>query len=444
MTQREGGPAADPHGGLFLLGPQDHPDLHDSPELPDFHDPHDSGYLLDDYDTVEADVGRRAGGRATRGGHSGGHASKRRRRNRGLVAVLAALFIVVAAVGVYLVVSPIYRYLNPDDYAGSGTGTVIVTVHADDGATQIGTELHDRGVVASVRAFTNAAADDDRSTTIQPGSYRLRKHMSASSALTLLLEPSSRLNNDVLVPEGATTFDVTAALTTPQCSASSAQSTRCGPGLPAADVARALKDVKALGVPTEYTINGTTPTSVEGFLFPATYPIAGNSTAVEALQQMVNNFTENARQTNFTSAAKALHITPYQQLIIASIAQGEAKFADDYPKVARVILNRLAVHKPLQIDATSVYGAKLKGLDPRKVIYHQLDSPYNTYLYSGLPPTPIGNPGTEAMDGVTKPTPGKWMFYVNGDAEGHLAFFTSEAEFVKAAAKCRAHHWGCG
>jgi UPF0755 protein len=164
----------------------------------------------------------------------------------------------------------------------------------------------------------------------------------------------------------------------------------------------------------------------------------------DALQQMVAKFTDQARSTNFTAQAKALHITPYQELIIASIAQGEAKYAQDMPKVARVILNRLAAGRPLQIDATSAYAAKLKGLDPTKVIYAETKGPYNTYQHAGLPPTPIGNPGVSAMQGAAHPAAGNWLFYVNGDAAGHLFFTHSEAAFTRAVAKCRANHWGCG
>jgi UPF0755 protein len=425
----------DPSGSLFGAVELDHAG-----------DRGDDYYLLDGYDTAEADDGRRGhrGERATSNHHGGRHSRTRRRRNRRFVLLFVALFLAVVAVGAYLIVTPIYKYLHPSDYSGAGTGEVLVTVHADDGATQIGTELHNHDVVASVRAFTNAAADNVKSKNIQPGSYRVHRHMSAKSAVQLLLDPTARVNDDVLVPEGVTTLDVTRALTAAPCTSKSDTSTRCGPGLGAAAVRSALTNVKALGVPTEYTVSGRTPASVEGFLFPATYLVPDKTTASDVLQQMVNNFAEHARQTDFTASAKSLHITPYQQLIIASIAQAEARYVTDYPRVARVILNRLAAHKPLQIDATSAYGAKLKGLDPTKVIYSQLNSPYNTYTHLGLPPTPIGNPGIEAMNGAAHPSAGaNWVYYVNGDKQGHLAFFASATEFDKARHKCHVEGWGC-
>ncbi len=350
----------------------------------------------------------------------------------------------VVVVATFLVVLPIYHYLVPRDYSGTGTGSVVVEVHPNDDASAIAKTLHDDGVVASERAFKDAANNNPKSRNIQPGSYKLHHHMSAKSALNLLLDPASRVKSDVVVTEGATTLDVVKRLTAPPCGSVTDASTLCGPGMDKAEVTKALQNVKALGLPTDYLANGKTPLSVEGFLYPATYYFPARTTPTEALGQLISNFTDQARTTNFTAAAKANHITPYQQLIIASIAQAEAKFPDDFAKVARVLLNRLAAGMPLQVDATSAYAAKLKGLDPTKVIYNQVDGPYNTYRHRGLPPTPISNPGAEAMDGAAHPATGNWIYYVNGDAAGHLFFTKSETEFARAAAKCKANNWGCG
>jgi UPF0755 protein len=421
QRDRESTTDSDPHGLLF--------------------GPSDEGSFFDD-ESHTGNIPRvarvsRSESRAAASRHT------QRRRNRRVVGIVAALFVLVVAVATWLVVLPIYHYLNPQDYSGSGTGVVVVTVRANDDASAIGKTLHDKGVVASVRAFTDVASNNSKSKTIQPGSYRLHEHMSASKALALMLDPASRVKSDVVVTEGATTLDILKRLTSAPCSASANASAVCGPGLAKVDVERALKNVKALGLPTDFKVGGKAPVSAEGFLFPATYFFPDNTVASDALQQMIEKFTEQARSTNFTARAKALHLTPYQELIIASIAQSEARYPDDFPKVARVILNRLAAKKPLQIDATSRYGARLQGLDPNKINYPQFDSPYNTYLHDGLTPTPISNPGADAMDGVSKPAPGNWLYYVNGDKDGHLYFTNSESAFVKAVHKCQVNHWGC-
>ena len=369
-------------------------------------------------------------------------------------------FLLVIGVCVWLVGLPIYRYLNPADYSGSGTGAVVVTVHANDGAHQIGTTLHREGVVASVHAFTKAASDNDGFANVQPGSYTLKHHMSAAAAVRALLDPRTRIDRNVLVPEGATTLDVAKRLSMPPCTKTSPADTVCGEGLPVASVRKALTDVDALGLPTDYSVNGKPPTSAEGFLFPATYTFDDKTSATNALQQMVSQFTDSVRSTNFTARARALHLTPYQELIIASIAQAgagasagtgkepsiaqaEAKYAQDMPKVVRVILNRLAAHRTLQIDAISAYGAKLAGLDPAKVVYSTLPGAYNTYTHLGLPPTPIGNPGAEALKGAAHPAAGNWLYYVNGDADGHLVFTNSPTQFAKDQKLCHDKGWGC-
>ena len=372
-----------------------------------------------------------------------GHRARRQRNRRAMI-ILSLLLVAVVAVATWLVVLPIYHYINPADYSGRGTGSVVVEVRPNDDASAIAKTLHEDGVVASERAFKDAANDNSKSRSIQPGSYRLRRHMSAKSALALLLNPISRVRSDAVVTEGMTMADVVKRLTAPPCENGAGSSATCGPGLDKAQVLAALKDVKALGLPTDFLVNGKTPPSAEGFLYPATYFFPAKTSAVEALGQLITNFTDQARSTGFTAAAKAHKITPYQQLIIASIAQSEAKYPDDMPKVARVILNRIAAKKPLQIDATSSYACKLAGTPADKCIYSSVPGPYNTYNNDGLPPTPIGNPGADAMDGAAHPATGNWLYYVNGDADGHLFFTNSEAAFLKAAATCKRNHWGCG
>jgi UPF0755 protein len=367
-----------------------------------------------------------------------------RRRNRRVIAAMAVVLAAAIGIAIWLVVLPVYHYFSPSDYSGNGAGTVVVEVHANDNAQAIGETLKKDDVVASVRAFTDAAKQNSKSQNIQPGSYRLHKHMAAKNALALMLNPAARVNSDVVVTEGATTLDVLKRLTAPSCKNATTPGAVCGAGMSKAAVTKALEDVAALGLPTDFTIDGKLPPSVEGFLYPATYYFPDKTTPSAAIQTMVTQFTEKARSTSFTAQAKALHITPYQELIIASIAQSEAKFPDDMAKVARVILNRLAAPMPLQIDATSAYAAKLKGLDPSKVIYAEQSGPYNTYRHDGLPPTPISNPGAEAMNAAAHPASGNWLYYVNADAAGHLFFTNSEAAFSRAVAKCKANNWGCG
>jgi UPF0755 protein len=363
--------------------------------------------------------------RSARGAHH-----RRLRRNRRLftvVAVLSALAVILASYGGYR----LYRsHYDPKDYSGTGTGSVEIVVHDGDGAQAIGDTLVHAGVVGSTQAFVNAVKHSAGGGGIAPGAYQLRKHMSAKSAILLLLDPAARLSNEVLVFPGATVLDVAPKL---------AQALK----LSDADVTSALANVGSLGLPSGYT-SGASLNSVEGFLYPATYTFDPGTSAQDAIQDMITKFIDVDRSTGFASKAKQLNLTPYAALTIASIAEKEAKNPADYPKVVRVILNRIAARMPLQIDATSAYAAKLLHLDPTKVVYADIDSPYNTYTHDGLPPTPIANPGTDAISASVHPASGNWLYYVNGDAKGDLFFTNDSAEFDKAVQKCHDNHWGCG
>ncbi len=139
----------------------------------------------------------------------------------------------------------------------------------------------------------------------------------------------------------------------------------------------------------------------EGYLFPATYPVKDDTTARSLLTYMVK------------TAKERLGTGPgaHRDLVIASIVQAEADTPQDMGKVARVIENRLARDMPLQMDSTLNYAMNRSTLDTT----HEdtrLDSPYNTYQRKGLPPTPIGNPGLDALRATRTPPPGDWLYFV--------------------------------
>jgi UPF0755 protein len=359
------------------------------------------------------------------------HARHRKHRRRGRLFVLLAI-VIVASVG-YYVVPRVVGYFRVADYSGSGTGSITITVHPNDSTAQIGATMKQAGVVKSAQAFTDACGNS-KCRDIQPGEYVLRRHMSGQSAVALILDPGSRsASGDLVVPEGATSLDVAQRLTKILGSARSSE------------VDSALQKAKNLGLPLNYTGKGDgVPSSPEGFLFPATYTVDPHSSPTKVLQDLVARYLSQDRHTGFASAAKKQQLTPYQALIIASIAQSEAKFPEDMPKVARTILNRIKINRPLQFDSTSSYACKLAGTPASKCIYHQVVSPYNTYTHSGLPPTPIDNPGAPAMAAAVAPARGDWLYFVNKDAAGHLFFTNSEKAFTKAVATCVKNHWGCG
>jgi UPF0755 protein len=380
----------------------------------------------DDSD-ADADVARRSS-RADR--RRSEQALHRTRSRRGRLFVLLTLLIVVG-VGVF-VVPRVVSYFRVPDYSGAGTGAVTISIPTGASAGDIGDVLKRAGVVKSTKAFTDAASHNSKSDSIQPGRYTLRHHMSGTAAVGALLNPGARItSSDVVVREGVTTFDVAAELVR-SCRADKVK------------LAAALKKPADLGIPVTYKLGTKVPGTAEGFLYPATYTPDSCANPSDVLQRMVSRFIQQDRDTDFARDASKLGLTPYQALIVASIAQAEAKYPTDMPKVVRTILNRLHIAKPLQVDPPSGYAARLQGLDPAKVIYSQIQSPYNTYLHRGLPPTPINNPGADAMAAAVHPAAGNWIYYVNADAAGHLFFTKSDKAFAAAKHTCFVKNWGCG
>ena len=174
-------------------------------------------------------------------------------------------------------------------------------------------------------------------------------------------------------------------------------------------------------------------TSLEGLLFPDTYGIEPDDTAVGVVQEMLDQLEVVLSRYQLSTAPQGL--TPYQLLIVASMIEREAKVDADRPKIAAVIYNRLAAGKRLEIDATVEYAvghAKLTAKDLPS------SSPYNTYTSDGLPPTPIAAPGEAAIKAALQPADGDWIYYVLATKEGEHAFTRSYQEFLKLKAKARA------
>ncbi|MET9881725.1 endolytic transglycosylase MltG [Streptomyces sp. NPDC006430] len=149
----------------------------------------------------------------------------------------------------------------------------------------------------------------------------------------------------------------------------------------------------------------------EGFLFPTTYPVTSKSTPAGLLAYMVRTANQHLA-TKAVADGGTLHgMTPYQTATLASIIEAEAESRADKGKVARVVHNRLARSMPLQMDSTINYALGRSTVDT-KLSDTRINSPFNTYQRQGLPPTPIGSPGLEAMTAAVAPTPGDWLFFV--------------------------------
>ena len=194
--------------------------------------------------------------------------------------------------------------------------------------------------------------------------------------------------------------------------------------------------------PAKYGAPSPTP-DLEGFLFPATYELDKGAPALRLVEDQLAAFTEHFGPPQI-AAAKALHVTPYQLLTVASMVEREALVPADRPKIAAVIYNRLAQGIPLGIDATIYYAVELEkniATYTQELTEAQLHiaSPYNTRLHTGLPPTPISNPGAASIAAAAHPAKVSYLYYVAGaDGCGEQVFSNSQGQFERDASAYRA------
>ena len=187
--------------------------------------------------------------------------------------------------------------------------------------------------------------------------------------------------------------------------------------------------------PAHYGAPADTP-NLEGFLFPATYDLYRGDPAGRLVHEQLIAFTERFGDEEVRRAHE-LHLTPYELLIVASMVEREAQLSGDRAKVAAVIYNRLHLGMALGIDATLRYALN-DYTQPLTAAQLQLDSPYNTRLHRGLPPTPISNPGLAAIEAAAHPAHAGYLYYVDApDGCGDLVFSTTNAQFEHDAARYR-------
>jgi UPF0755 protein len=184
--------------------------------------------------------------------------------------------------------------------------------------------------------------------------------------------------------------------------------------------------------PTHYGASADTP-SLEGFLFPATYEIYAGASASQLVSEQLAAFGENFGGSEI-HRAKVLGVTPYELLIVASIIEREVAVPRDRRLVAAVIYNRLRLNMTLGVDSTLRYALH-DFTHPLTESELSSNSPYNTRIHKGLPPTPISNPGAAAIAAAGRPAKISYLYYVAGaDGCGEQVFSTSYAEFEKNAA----------
>ncbi len=421
MTDRGERPHG-PIGGIEdpVLDPDRHTDGHQGQagwdQTWDHHD-HDGyaadpsggtdGGLWDEHEYADEHLTQDGGSRrgARHASRSAGRAGPARAARRLLVFVVAIGLIATAGFAAVTVLRPMVSGLGggQSDYPGPGSGAVTVVVSPGDTGRTIGQTLADAGVVLTAKAFSDAAQDNPVAGGIQPGTYILKKEMKAADAVTFLADPANRSVKNVTIREGLWASETFAALAKAS-------------GKPVSEYQAAAKNVAALGLPAG--ANG----NIEGYLFPATYDFAPDSTPADQLKTMVQKAV---------STLTGLGVTPENMektVVTASILEAEGSNTDDREKIARVLLNRLDKGMNLQLDSTVSYGVQKRSITTTDAARAD-KNPYNTYLNAGLPSGPIGNPGADAIQAALHPADGPWLFFVAvNPSTGETKFAVTAAE----------------
>jgi UPF0755 protein len=333
---------------------------------------------------------------------------RKRRRRRG---VLIMVLLLLAAGGV---VSQALRLTADRQRKVPAGRPVTVTVASGQSSVEIGRTLTEAGVVDSVGRFRSAAEERGLDGLLKPGTYRLVTGMDVDAVLEVLAKGPS-VGVPFTIPEGFTVAQIVDKI------ADTGKFSK-------AELQKALTSKRLIAPYRPEKVD-----SLEGMLFPDTYAIEPDDTAVSVLQKMLDQL--GVVMTRYESIAPPLELSTYQLLIVASMIEREAKIDADRPKVATVIYNRLRDNELLQIDATVEYAVKHRGLTAEDL---RSPSPYNTYRFRGLPPTPIAAPGEASIRAALQPAEGNWRYYVLISKDGQHAFTASYQEFKRLKAEAKA------
>ena len=345
----------------------------------------------------------------------GGGGRSRRGRGRGRAAGMIALIVVVVVLGGLGLTG--YHFYSEyksrhASYTGSGFGTVDVLVPPGATAVSMSQQLVQKGVIASADPFVSYVDTSKNPTGLQPGEFKLHKHMGNAQAWAMLTDSKNRVNSRVTIPDGLPTSKILPLLAKES-------------HLPLSDFQAAIKETSKLGLPS--WANG----NPEGFLYPDTYfPVPGVTTALQILQMAVHQFNAEIGQVNLAGTAKKDDFSELQVIIEASLLEGEVgpKY---YAEVARTIDNRLKIGMKLQLDSTVAYatGHYTYNLSAKD---RDFPSPYNTFLHAGLPPGPINSPSLAAIKAALHPASSSddWIYFVTVNKAGLTKFTSSFDQFT--------------
>jgi UPF0755 protein len=283
------------------------------------------------------------------------------------------------------------------------------------GATfdEVAIQLAEGGVIGNTLTFRILARLRDEDAAVRAGEYRFGPHVTQSDVLRALVTGGAQVATWVTIPEGFTAEQIAARLQNNGLGSSAA--------------------LRQDFMQERLLVDGARTKSLEGFLFPSTYLMPLGAAPEQLAALLTGQFLKELPR-DAASRARALHVSVPQAVTVASLVEREAKSQADRPQIAAVIYNRLRLGMPLQVDATIEYAlpqhkSALSFADLR------IDSPYNSYVHVGLPPTPIANPGLASLEAAFHPAKSENLYYVYC-GNGRHAFAKTLAEHQANVTRC--------
>jgi UPF0755 protein len=352
-----------------------------------------------------------------------------RRFSRTVVNRLALLTVSVLALVPVIYGAYQFWYLRQVNPSGDPSAAEIFTITETDDLLTISKRLEQEGFIVNDSVFRSYVSSKG-GLEVAAGFYTLKPLDHVGNILRILRTPPNETLTKITFPEGFTLAQMAQRLGEEVKSVNESDFL-----LKTGDTSAEISAVRSVYQPESIT-------TLEGLLFPDTYLINGDQTATQVAQQMLKLMERVGRQEGLDDSMNAVGLSPYEVLTIASIIEREAKVPEDRAKISRVIYNRLSLGMPLEIDATLFYK---QNTDLLFLELKAIDSPYNTYLYTGLPPTPISNPGRAAINAALNPAPNPssgdpicreitdgspclYLYYVLSDKDGHHVFAASLAQ----------------
>ena len=338
--------------------------------------------------------------------------SSRRRKSPALPLLLAAILLVGVLYGAYRVVGAAFG-------GGEETEERAVTVVVEQGDTleSVAQKLDEAGLISSSSLFELEARFGGNATEIKPGEYQFEPGQDGEEILEALSSGETGTTYEVVIPEGLT-LEQTAQKLAEQG------------GVSAEEFAAAARETDY-----EYAfLDDPAIESTEGFLFPKKYEFQDDASAEEIVDRLLEQYLIETQSLDFATTQKRLNLTEYEILTTASLIEKEAAGPEEQPVVASVIYNRIRARIPIQVDATILYALG-EPKDRLSLDDLEVDSPYNTYKNTGLPPGPIASPSRGAIQAALEPSDTDYLYYVLEPGGGEHFFTDDYEEFLEVKAR---------